>query len=249
MGMPWLGVGRQLAQVCPRVAPRFAEVAVGLHRQAAAVLRRQDHLEAVVLQHRDDGLADLHLVVLRRAAVEIGDLRRTGSRWRLLTLVLAEEPAAELLEVEGREGRVAVDGDRLFHEDPHRPEPHHRVGQGRDPAAHLAEHLVVAERGVAPPLQVERILAELLCAQLGLGRGVDLHHLDAVRADQRADAAARAVVQRVVGRGRAGIAEPLRLRADVLRPGEQVGDGHDRARAGADVALDAQVGGAADVFE
>ena len=151
--------------------------------------------------------------------------------------------------MEGGEGCIPIDSDHLFHQDPHRPEPHHRVGQRRDPAAHLAEHLVVAERRIAPPLQVERILAKLLCAQLGLGRGVDLHHLDAVRADQRADAAAGAVVQRVVGRGRAGVAEPLRLRADVLRPRKQVGDGHDRARAGADVALDAQVGGAFDVFE
>ena len=119
----------------------------------------------------------------------------------------------------------------------------------RDPAAYLAEHLVVSERRIAPPLQVERILAKLLCAQLGLGRGVDLHHLDAVRAHQRADAAARAVVRRVVGRGCAGITERLRLRTDVLRPGEQVGDGHNRAHAGPNVAFDAQVGGAADIFE
>ena len=243
------GVGRQLAQVRQGVTSRLGKVAVRLHRQAAAVLGREDHLEAAMLQHRDDGLAHLHLVVLRRAPVEIGHLRRTGRRRRLLALVLTGEPAAKLLEVEGREGRVTVDGDDLFHQDAHRPESHHRVGQGRDPAAHLTEHLVVAESRVAPPLEVERVLTELLFAQFGLRRGVDLHHLDAVRTHQRADAAARTVVQRVVGRGRAGIAEPLRLRPDVLRAGKQVGDRQHRARAGADVALDAQVGAALDVFE
>ena len=42
-------------------------------RQAAADLRRNDHLEAVPLQHVDRGLADMRLVVVGGAAVEVDD--------------------------------------------------------------------------------------------------------------------------------------------------------------------------------
>ena len=163
--------------------------------------------------------------------------------------VTTEEPAAELVEVERREGRAVVDAERLLHQHPHRLEPHHRVGERGNRAADLAEHLVVAERGIAPPPQIERILPELSRAQLGFGRRVDLHHLDAVRTHQRAHAAARAVVQRVIGRRQAGIAEALRLRPDEFRAGEQIRHRHHRTCAGADVALDAQIGRALDVLK
>ena len=188
--------------------------------------------------------------MLRRAAVEVGDLGALGRRCAaLLALVLAEKPAAELVEVERREGRAVVDAERLFHQHPHRLEPHHHVGQRAPPCRPPAPAPRCSRTPVAPPLRVERILPKLSLAQLGFGRRVDLHHLDAVRAHQRAHAAARAVVQRVVGRRQAGIAEALRLRPDVFRAGEQVRDRHHRACAGADVALDAQIGRALDVFK
>ena len=70
---------------------------------------------------------------------------------------------------------------------------------------------------------------------------VDLGDVDALRADLRADAAARAVVQRRVGRRLVADAEALGLRPDVLRPREQRRDVGDRAERLADRALDAVV--------
>ena len=76
---------------------------------------------------------------------------------------------------------------------------------------------------------------------LPLGLRVDLGDVDALRADLGADPAARAVVDRRVGRRLVLDAEALGLRAGVLRPGEQRRDVGDRAERLADRALDAVV--------
>jgi hypothetical protein len=59
----------------------------------------------------------------------------------------------------------------------------------------------------------------------GFGLRIDLHDLDAVRADQRANATAGAVIDAVVDGRRARLAHPLRLRPDRLGTGEQIGVG------------------------
>ena len=52
---------------------RVVEQAARLQRQPAAVLLGHDHLEAVVLEHRDDALALPRLVVLGAAAMEVDE--------------------------------------------------------------------------------------------------------------------------------------------------------------------------------
>ena len=64
-----------------------------------------------------------------------------------------------------------------------------------------------------------------------------------MRADERADPATRAVIERLVRRGQIGMAKSLRLRPNGLGAGEQVGHCGHRAGRGAEVALDAEVGG------
>ena len=66
-------VGRQAVDQAAHVGARRREIAVRLQGQAAAILRRHDHPKSVVLEHRDDHLADVRLVVVGSAAVEIHD--------------------------------------------------------------------------------------------------------------------------------------------------------------------------------
>ncbi|WP_343423147.1 hypothetical protein [Candidatus Flexifilum breve] len=58
---------------------RRVKFAVGLHRQAAAVLLGQHHVVAVVREDQHGGFADRCLEVIARARVEIRDLAPHGS--------------------------------------------------------------------------------------------------------------------------------------------------------------------------
>jgi hypothetical protein len=78
-----------------------------------------------------------------------------------------------------------------------------------------------AQQFVAPQQAVAQRDALRFATICGAGAGVDLGDLDAGGADFVADAAAGAVIDRMVGRLRLAVfAEALRLRADIFRAGE-----------------------------
>ncbi len=69
--------------------------------------------------------------------------------------------------------------------------------------------------------------------------GVHLHHLDPVRTNHRADAAAAAIIQAVVYRDFLGVAKTLRLRSHKFGARKQGGNIGNRAVGRANIALDA----------
>src|SRR4051794_20380173 len=209
------------------VRARVVEHPVGLQRQPAAVLLGHVDREAVVGEHRDRHLAQARLVVADAAAVEVDDplLRRRRP-------VLAR-PRLEGAPGELRHRRVAVDAHRLLDEHPDRLVAQRPVGDRRGRRAEPAED---GRAGDEPLAQRDPVAL----AQARLRARVDLRDVDAVRADLRADPAARAVVERGVGHRLAG-AEALGLRPDVLRPREQRRDVRERAVGLADRALHAVV--------
>jgi len=196
-----------------------------------------------VLQHSHRQLADVRLVGIGRAAVEIDHPVRVGFR-------LGAREAPGLLLPPAAEGVARPPWQRparrhledLLDDQAQEAVAHAEVRQRREGCPQAAPQLVAAQEPVA-----RRHAVRLGHARLGLG--VDLHHLDAVRADQRADAAAGAVIDRVIGRRLARLAQALRLGADGLRPGEQRRQRRDGARRRADVALQAVIRGEGRFFD
>jgi hypothetical protein len=96
------GVGDEVGDEPPHVLPCRREVSVGLQREAAAVLRRDDHVVAVVLEDGDDHLPDAGLVVVGAAGVEIDDAPVGGRA------LVSPRPALEGPAGKKRHGGVAV---------------------------------------------------------------------------------------------------------------------------------------------
>ena len=170
------------------VDARLLEEAVGLQRQPAALLAARDvDGEAVVLEDRHELLAEVGLLPVGAAGVEVGHAPRGGRGLVLL------RPALEGAPGEGRQRRVAVDADRLLDRHPQRLDLQRLVGDRRRRRRELAQPVRVAEHAVAQ-------LDPVALLQAGARLAVDLGDVDALRAHLGADAAARAVVQRGVGR-------------------------------------------------
>ena len=229
------GVSHQAAHVVLVVLAGGFELAVRKQGQAAAVLRRDDHLEAVGFQHAHCRPSHARLVILGRAAVEINHLGPAVGPGIQLAPV---EPGGEFLPAEGREGRFTVDVEGGFGQPAGRLELEEEVGQrshrlGNLPQGGGARHQVVAQA------QQQRHFA--LLDQRGAHTGIHLGDLDAGWAGHVASAAAAAVIYRMVGGRLAWLAEAPCLGSLVLRPWEQVGDRGYGANGGADIAFDALV--------
>ncbi len=110
-------VGGQLRGQAAHVAARVGEDAVALERQPAAALLGNDHLEAVVLEHRDGLLGGQRLVVVGAAAVEVDDGALRAGRVRR-TAPLAG-PVLERPARPGRHRGRAVDAHRLLEQRAH----------------------------------------------------------------------------------------------------------------------------------
>src|SRR6266498_2414577 len=102
------------------------------------------------------------------------------------------------------------------------------------PARHPAGPILVTKHPIS-----ER--QALLLHNLGARPRVQLHDSHAGRADLITNSAARTVINRLVGRRLAFLAEALRLWTNILRPREQIGHRADWARRGADITLDAVI--------
>ncbi len=130
-----------------------------------------------------------------------------------------------------------MDAEKLLAHPASHPVAEAEVGERRERHADAGHQVGVADEPVADA-------GAALADDRGAGAVVRLGDEHAVRAGARADPAARAQVDRAVGRCPfdGWSAEALGLRAHVLRPGKGVGDAGDRADRGAHVALDARVG-------
>jgi hypothetical protein len=102
--VPLARVWREPGDEVTHVVPSRLEAPVRLQRQAAAALRRHDHLEPVLLEHLDRHHADAGLVVVGRAAVEVDDAAGRTGRPRPPSRPRPERPERE----RGQRG-VAVD--------------------------------------------------------------------------------------------------------------------------------------------
>ncbi len=168
------------ARVCSRAGSNAPFDCSGRPQQPCG---RDDHLEPVVLEHRDRHAGDAGLVVVGRAAVEVHDRARRRGRPRV-----PPGPRLERLRGEVGQGRVTVEAERGLEEAPHGAGVHGRVRDGRDRPCHPAEQRRAGDQAVAvghPPVGLH----------LGPGAGVDLGDVDSLRAHLGADAAPRAVVQ------------------------------------------------------
>src|SRR3990172_12218202 len=224
---------RQFANIAPRISPRRLEIAVALHGQAAAVLFRQGNFDLIALEDFHGRFCDARFVVVRRTAVEV---RHFAHAHRPLAQHRPFEPRPERSPREIGEPRPGVNADDAFDEQPQWFDFEGDVRERPEKRADFAQQFGAAQRPV-PEWQ------SIALHDPGAGNGVHLGKLHAVRADERARAAAGAVVERLIGRGQTGMAKALRLRANCLRAGEKIGHRGHRAGRGADVALDAKIGG------
>ena len=210
--VPGPRVGRELRGQAAHVAAGGLVLAVALQRQAAAALLGDDHLEPVVLEHLRSPSRRCPARRSWRAAVEEDHLALGRGRVRRLA------PAAGAV-LEGaarppRHRRLAVDAQDLLQQQAERAEARRPVGDRPTGAPIHARQRRARDQPVA-----QRHAA--LLRQLGLGLGVDLGDLHALRADLGADAAARAVVERVRRR--------WRRRRGSARPGARRTWGRGRA--------------------
>ncbi len=209
------------------VALCMAERAIREQRQATTSLFGDDHLETVVFEHFNRCLADTRFVVVGRTAVEVDHLA-------FLSVAggAAAKPAAEREAAEPGQRCVARNADDLLGKAAYQPIIGEEVGNCCLRAARqFTKQILVAEQ---PAAQRQAALLN----NTGLGTGVELHDLDPGRADFVADPAPRTIINRFVGAGLARFTKALRLWPDILRPGEEIGDGPYRAGSGADIALD-----------
>ena len=233
------GEGGQRVEVAPRLATCVVVHPVADERQAAALLLGHDDIEAVALEDGHRVPAKVGLEPVHRAAVEVDDgALRIGSRRKVNGPIRSSPPCAERAARERGERAATVDAEGLL--------PH--------PAREAVAQAEVGKRrqrvGAQPDEQVG--VADEPVADRGAALGDDrracpvvrLRDEDPGRTGARADPAARAQVDGAVRRApvRRGAAEALRLRADVLGPGEGIGHAADRTHSGAHVALDAGVG-------
>ena len=96
--------------------------------------------------------------------------------------------------MERGERRAPVDPQGRFHQPARGFQLDYGVGDGGHRSTQLAQKLIATQEPVSPEVQVQWVVVQLSGTQLGLGSRVDLHHLDTMWTNQRADAAARAVV-------------------------------------------------------
>ena len=232
MSTPVARARRELAREPPHVAARVVEHAVGLQRQPAAVLpgARRPRSRCARAARRSSRRAAARSSSCRSRGSRRPASSRAGERWRL-----APSPGTCARRTCG------IAASRWM--------PTTFSTSDRAAGGCAASSSRAARRACrARPATVGR--AEQLVAQLDARRArcssrarlrVDLRDVHALRAHLRADAAARAVVDRGVGRRLVGDAEALGLRADVLRPREQRRHVRERAERLADRALHAVV--------
>ena len=139
------GVPSQIGYELPHIDTCGLEVAVRLQREPAAVLRRDEDVEPVVLEDFDDHLPDGGLVVVGAAPVEVDDAS-LGHRAAVLPRPVLEGPAGE-----PGHGRVAMDAQQALGEQPQRACPKRPVGERRKRSPEAPEHAwpgdqLVAER-------------------------------------------------------------------------------------------------------
>ena len=215
----------------PRPAARLRVQAVADQGQAAADLRRDDDLEAVALEDVDRRPADVRLVVVRGAAVEVDDgpvRRRCIGR--------PARPAGGGRAAD-RNVRRAKRGQRRPAIDPHDPVDD-APGTGGCCSDQLASGAVSTPirpvRSVWPRSQSRR-RGRWPDAQGGPGPVVHLGDLDVGRAGRRAEAAARSTSRRsdpARRRPTAGRcpASQLGRRAGTAGPGARRTSGRGRGR-------------------
>ena len=219
------------AQVVLAVAGGLVDAAVGdLGHSAAPLAVEQPDAPAQRVEHLHQVLAELRVVVVDIAAVEI---RHEFVEALLLLLGLAAEPRLEPHRRVLGERATAVDLQHLVHQEFHRLEAerevHHR-GHARGHAAHevgVAEHRV-AQRG--PRVGV-----------FDAGGLDDVADLDVVGAGHLAPLAVEAVFQRLVVEIGPLEAVSLAVGTGLLRAGVVGIDGRDGAVDRADGALYARL--------
>ena len=220
----------QLFDVEGRLLLGLVHEAVGNQRHTAALLPLQQ-LDADVhgVEHLHQLLAELRMVVVDVAAVEVGDLALEAGLTRFLLLVPAAEGALGVF------GQVTVGGDpqRLVQHQLHRLEAGGEVDHRGHQGGHAAHQIGVGEHELADP--------RLEAAVLVLGLGDDVADAHPARAGHFAALAVSAVLEGAVKELRALDAQPLPIRACLLGAGVgRIGLGH-RAVGGTDGAFDALI--------
>ncbi len=119
----------QFTDICQRIRPRRFEIAVGLHRQAAAILLGNAHLDLIPFQHFDGRLPHARLVVIGGAAVKIDNLSRADHAVCRLRL---SEPGPKRLPRKCRELGARIYAQRALDQLPQRRNPQGDVRQRRE---------------------------------------------------------------------------------------------------------------------
>ena len=220
----------KLPDVESRLLLGLVHEAVGNQRHAAALLPLQQlHAYVHGVEHLHQLLAELRVVVVDVAAVEIGYLALILGLGGLLLLVPAAEGALGIF------GQVTVGGDpqRLVQHQLHGLEAGGEVDHGGHQGGHAAHQVGVGEHELADP--------GFEAAVLVFGLGDDVADAHAAWAGDFTALAVGTVFEGAVEQLRALDPQPLAIRARLFGAGVgRVGLGH-RAVGGADGAFDALI--------
>ncbi len=212
---------------------------VGDEGHAAAFFLVQElHADPEGVHHLHEVLAQLGVVVIHVAAVEIGHLLVELG----LFLGAALEPALEAASAVFREGSVPVDGEGRVQDGLGNAQPGHPIHQGSERTGQTAHEIGAGEHPVAK--------AGLLVPVFHAGGLDDVGHLHAGRTDDFAPFAVQAILEGLVEEIRILQAKAFAVRAGLLGTGIARIHRHDRAIGRADGALHAllEIMGAGGVF-
>ena len=212
---------------------------VGNEGDAAAFFLLQElHADAEGVHHLHEVLAQLGVVVIHVAAVEIGHLLVELG----LLLGAALEPALETASAVFREGAVPVDGESRIQDGLGDAQAGDSVHQGSERTGHAAHEIGAGEHPVAQ--------AGLFVSIFHPGGLDDVGHLHAGRAHDFAPLAVQAVLERLVEEIRILQAEAFTVRTGLLGAGIARIHRHDRTVSRADGAFHAllEIMGAGGIF-